>query len=56
MEEPGRGKAKIIRFLLFMFWFLAALSSSKSLVVGPSVRTSVGHSYEKGTVTVSKGN
>ena len=42
-----------------MFLFLAALSSSRTTVVGPSVRRSVGRSTdvcEKVTFRVSKGN
>jgi hypothetical protein len=37
-------------------WFLAALSSSRSLVVRPSVGWSVGNLCEKVTFRVSNGN
>ena len=47
-------------FVWISVYFLAALSSSKSLVVclsaRPSVRSSVHHVCEKGTFRVSKGN
>ena len=42
--------------VLFDESFLAALSSSRSQVVRPSVGRSVVHSCEKGTFTVSKDN
>ena len=45
-----------MEFLILFLGFLAALSSSRSIVVGPSVRPSVRDVCEKVTFRVSKGN
>ena len=47
---------KIFTILVVRKHFLADLSSSRSLVVGPSVRPSVGQLCEKVTFRVSNGN
>ena len=49
------GRESTLKLTVFQY-FLAALSSSRSLVVGPSVGPSVRHVCEKVTFRVSKGS